>query len=62
MLFQELAANGANIRACIRCSTARGYCPAGGECREYPSGITITSLHDLAEMLRGSDKVISLSR
>ncbi len=62
-LFEELARDGAIIRACIRCATARGY---GAEedqsCKDYPEVIKITSIYELAEMLSLSDKVISLSR
>jgi len=61
-LFEELASNGATIRACPRCAIARGYQAADGICQEYFSGIKITSLYDLAEMLKESDKVIALSK
>jgi tRNA 2-thiouridine synthesizing protein D len=61
-LFQELADNGAVVRACIRCAAARGYLPnENGTCPDYHAGIKITSIHELAEMLRQSEKVISLS-
>ena len=62
-LFQELAERGAVVRACARCAAARGY-PADedGTCLDYLQGIKITSLYDLAEMLKNSDRVISLSR
>ncbi len=66
-LFSGLAGKGAVIRACPRCATARGYLPEdeiieGSSCREYFSGIKITSLYELSEMLTKSDRVISLSR
>jgi tRNA 2-thiouridine synthesizing protein D len=61
-LFMELAEHGADIRACPRCATARGYQPADGVCGDYLPGIKVTSLYDLAEMLEESDKVIALSR
>jgi tRNA 2-thiouridine synthesizing protein D len=61
-LFEELADKGAIIRACPRCATARGYQAMDGVCQEYLSGIKITSLYNLAEMLKESDKVIALSR
>ena len=62
-LFQELAEIGAEVRACSRCAAARGYLPEDdGVCPDYHSGIKITSIYDLAEMLRKSDKVITLSR
>ena len=61
-LFQDLAADGAVIRACSRCAAARGYLPEeGGVCRDYYPGIVIGSLYDLAEMLKRSDQVIALS-
>jgi tRNA 2-thiouridine synthesizing protein D len=62
-LFQELAENGAVVRACSRCAAARGYLPGdNGVCPDYYNGIKITSIYDLAEMLCKSDKVITLSR
>jgi tRNA 2-thiouridine synthesizing protein D len=62
-LFQELSERGAVVRACSRCAAARGYLPKeDGVCPDYYSGIKITSIHDLAEMLNGSDKVITPSR
>lgn len=61
-LFQELAENGAMVRACSRCAAARGYLmKEDGICSDYYSGIKITSIYDLAEMLGKSDKVITLS-
>lgn len=61
--FQDLAEKGAVVRACVRCASARGY-PADetGICPDYHQGIKISSLYDLAEMLKASDKVIALSR
>jgi tRNA 2-thiouridine synthesizing protein D len=60
-LFQELAERGAVVRACSRCAAARGYLPEDdGTCPDYYSGIRITSIHDLAEMLSKCDKVITL--
>jgi tRNA 2-thiouridine synthesizing protein D len=62
-MFQELAMRGAVVRACVRCAAARGYlADEQGICPDYYPGIKITSLYDLAEMLKNSDKVISLSR
>ena len=62
-LFQELSMRGAVVRACSRCAAARGHLPEDdGVCPDYYSGIKITSIYDLAEMLRKSDKVITLSR
>jgi tRNA 2-thiouridine synthesizing protein D len=61
--FLELAERGVQIRACARCSAARGYrSNEAGICPDYHAGIKITSLYDLAEMLRDSDRVIALSR
>lgn len=63
LLFQELAERGAIVRACARCAGARGYhAKEDGICPDYHSGIKITSLYDLAEMLEDSDRVIALSR
>ena len=63
--FQELAERGATVRACARCAGARGYLAredGEGSCPDYHEGIKITSLYDLAEMLKESDRVIALSR
>ncbi|MGV8174285.1 MAG: DsrE/DsrF/TusD sulfur relay family protein [Methanothrix sp.] len=62
-LFQELAERGVTVRACARCAGARGYLAGeDGSCPDYHQGIKITSLYDLAEMLKESDRVIALSR
>ncbi len=66
-LFTELAEKGAVIRACARCAAARGYAAEedtlkGSNCEDYLPGIKISSLYELAEMLKKSDRVISLSR
>jgi tRNA 2-thiouridine synthesizing protein D len=66
-LFSELTEKGAVIRACARCAGARGYVPEeeiieGSNCKDYLPEIRITSLYELSEMLRMSDRVISLSR
>lgn len=61
-LFQELEERGARVEACPRCATARGYSPEGETSKDYLPGIKITSLYNLAEMIKESDKVISLSR
>lgn len=61
--FQDLAEKGAAVRACVRCASARGYlADEAGICPDYHQGIKISSLYDLAEMLKASDKVIALSR
>jgi len=62
-LFQDLGESGAVVSACVRCAAARGYLAGeDGVCPDYSPGIKITSLYDLAEMLKESDKVIALSR
>jgi tRNA 2-thiouridine synthesizing protein D len=65
-LFTGLAEKGAVIRACARCAAARGYIAEenanGSNCEDYISGIKISSLYELSEILHKSDKVISLSR
>lgn len=66
-LFASLAEKGAVIRACARCAAARGYLAEedtlkGSNCEDYLPGIKISSLYELAEMLKKSDRVISLSR
>ncbi|OPY56576.1 MAG: DsrE/DsrF-like family protein [Methanosaeta sp. PtaU1.Bin112] len=62
-LFRDLAERGAVVRACSRCAAARGYLPKeDGICPDYVQGIRITSLYDLAEMVKKSDKVVALSR
>ncbi|WP_298684329.1 DsrE/DsrF/TusD sulfur relay family protein [uncultured Methanomethylovorans sp.] len=61
-LFCELALLGAHVEACPRCATARGYVPKDEGSGDYLSGIKITSLYRLAEMLQESDKVVTLSR
>jgi len=67
--FEMLANCGATVRACVRCAAARGYLPdkdlsdeRSSVCQDYHKGIEITSLYDLAEMLKRSDRVIALSR
>ncbi len=47
-----------DIRACVRCATARGYaCDAKFP---YIEGISITNVYDIPEWIKESDKVISL--
>ncbi|WP_414469936.1 DsrE/DsrF/TusD sulfur relay family protein [Methanobacterium sp. ACI-7] len=56
--IRKLVKNGADIRACVRCATARGYaCDAKFP---YIKGITITSVYDIPDWIKESDKVISL--
>jgi tRNA 2-thiouridine synthesizing protein D len=62
-LFTDLAKKGAVIRACSRCSAARGYlAKEDGSSRDYYDGIKISSLYELAEMISDSDGVITLCR
>lgn len=66
-LFTRLAEKGAVIRVCARCAAARGYIAEeetanGSNCEDYLPGIKISSLYELSEMLKKSEKVISLSR
>jgi tRNA 2-thiouridine synthesizing protein D len=56
MLFEELIKKGCEIKACIRCAAARGYMDKS----QYIDGIEITSVYDLAEWLKKTDKVITL--
>jgi tRNA 2-thiouridine synthesizing protein D len=56
--IKSLVKRGADIRACVRCATARGYaCDAKFP---YIEGISITSVYDIPEWIKESDKVISL--
>lgn len=61
-LFTDLAEKGAVIRACARCAAARGYQAKAGDSEDYPPGIKVTSLYELAGMLSESDRIIALSR
>lgn len=56
VLFEELIKKGCEIRACIRCAAARGYIDKS----QYINGIEVTSVYDLAEWLKKTDKVITL--
>lgn len=56
--IRSLVKRGVDIRACVRCATARGYaCDAKFP---YISGIKITNVYDIPEWIKESDKVISL--
>jgi len=56
--IKKLVSRGADIRACVRCATARGYaCDAKFP---YINGITITNVYDIPEWIKKSDKVLSL--
>lgn len=56
VLFEELIKKGCEIRACIRCAAARGYIDKS----QYIDGVEITSVYDLAEWIKKTDKVITL--
>ena len=53
-----LIKKGANVRACVRCATARGH---ACDKTSYLKGVSITSVYDIPEWVRKSDKVITLS-
>jgi len=56
--IRGLVKRGVDIRACVRCATARGYaCDAKFP---YIKGISITNVYDVPEWIKKSDKVISL--
>jgi tRNA 2-thiouridine synthesizing protein D len=62
-LFGDLTKEGATVRACLRCSTARGYrADKDLSCDGHVEGIKITSLYNLAEIISRSDKVVALSK
>ena len=54
--FQELVADGAAVICCGLCVNARGI-DAGSE---YPDGVELGLLPDLADLLGEADRVISL--
>jgi tRNA 2-thiouridine synthesizing protein D len=56
--IKKMVNRGADIRACVRCATARGY--ACDEKFPYIKGITITSVYDIPDWIKESDKVLSL--
>jgi len=63
LLFQELAERGAFIRACSRCSAARGYqADEDGRSSDLLPGITISSLYELACMIEESHRVLAFGR
>lgn len=55
-LFEELIKKGCEIKACVRCAAARGYIDKS----QYLKGVEITSVYDLAEWMKKTDKVITL--
>lgn len=56
--FKDLIKKGAEIKACIRCATARGYVDQSN----YLDGVEITSVYDLAEWMKKDNKIITLGR
>jgi tRNA 2-thiouridine synthesizing protein D len=54
--FEELLADGATVICCGLCVDARGIDAE----TDYPEGIEVGLLPDLADMLGGADRVISL--
>ncbi|OPY27448.1 MAG: DsrE/DsrF-like family protein [Methanobacterium sp. PtaU1.Bin242] len=55
--YKKLIKKGADIRACIRCATARGH-----TCIKDPyiAGVRITSVYDIPQWIAESDKVLNL--
>lgn len=56
--LKHLIKKGADVRACIRCATARGH--ACGQA-PYLKGVSITSVYDIPGWVKECDKVITLS-
>ncbi|MEW6010143.1 DsrE family protein [Methanobacterium alkalithermotolerans] len=55
--FRILLEKGANIKACVRCSTARGHSCAQDP---YIKGVEIKTVYELAAWIGKSDQVINL--
>jgi tRNA 2-thiouridine synthesizing protein D len=55
--YRKLIRRGADIRACIRCATARGHSCAQ---KPYIKGVNITSVYDIPQWVKESRHVISL--
>jgi tRNA 2-thiouridine synthesizing protein D len=56
--LKYLIKNGADVRACVRCATARGHaCDKSA----YLTGVSITSVYDIPGWVLESDKIITLS-
>ncbi|HMK53583.1 MAG TPA: DsrE family protein [Methanobacteriaceae archaeon] len=55
--FRKLVESGADIRACIRCATARGHTCTPNP---YIKDVRITSVYDIPQWVRDSHQVISL--
>ena len=56
--LRQLIKKGADVRACVRCATARGH---ACDKTSYLKGVSITSVYDIPGWVRESDKVITLS-
>ena len=56
--LKHLINEGAVVRACVRCATARGH---ACDKTSYLGGVSITSVYDIPGWVRESDKVITLS-
>jgi len=54
--FQELVADGAEVICCGLCVDARGIDPE----TDYPDGVEVGLLPDLADLLGTADRVVSL--
>ncbi|MHA1480250.1 MAG: DsrE/DsrF/TusD sulfur relay family protein [Candidatus Thorarchaeota archaeon] len=55
--FQELADLGVEFQACGLCTTARGFDQLGSD---YISGVEVTGLTELAEIMGETEKFITL--
>jgi tRNA 2-thiouridine synthesizing protein D len=55
-IIEELIEKGCEIKACVRCATARGYIDKS----HYVSGVEITSVYDLAEWMDEKSKFVIL--
>jgi tRNA 2-thiouridine synthesizing protein D len=65
--LRKIAEKGAEIKSCVRCSTARGY--VDGEYLEeedrytsskYLDEIKLSGLYNFIDFIKGSDKIITL--
>ena len=56
--LRHLIKKGADVRACVRCATARGH---ACDNTSYLKGVSITSVYDIPGWVWKSDKVITLS-
>jgi tRNA 2-thiouridine synthesizing protein D len=56
--MKNLIKKGVDVRACVRCATARGH---ACDKTVYLSEVKITSVYDIPDWIMQSDKVITLS-